>query len=147
MHRAAALLFSLAAAPVAAQGIGGTWRGLYQCGQGSTALTLTIAPAGKERVNALFHFEAAPDNPAVPAGCFEMTGRFEALSGRLTLDPSFWIARPADYVMVGLRGEMRGDTIAGQVEGPGCTEFRLARRSIPSAIAACRSLRRDVPHG
>ena len=147
MRRAAALLLCLAAAPAAAQGIGGTWRGTYNCGQGNTALTLTIAPAGKERVNALFHFEPAFDNPGVPAGCFEMTGRFEALSGRLTLDPSFWIARPDDYVMVGLRGEMRGDATPGQVEGPGCTEFRLARRSIPRAIAACRSLRRDAPPG
>ena len=142
-RRAAALLLCLAAAPAAAQEIAGSWRGTYTCGQGNTALTLTIAALDKERVSALFHFEAAPDNPGVPSGCFEMSGRFDARTGRLALAPGFWIARPQGYEMVGLEGQLGADGMAmsGRVDHPTCTSFQLVRRVIPNAIAACRGIR------
>lgn len=140
-RRAALLLLLLAVPAVAQEGVGGTWQGTYTCNQGNTALTLTISPVDKERVSALFAFEAAPDNPGVPSGCFEMTGRFDARSGSLHLEPSHWVRRPGGYIMVGLDGQVRGNgsQLAGTVDGPGCTTFRLARRSLPNAIAACRN--------
>lgn len=141
-RRAAALLLCLAATPAAAQEIAGTWRGIYTCAQGNTALTLTINRVGKDEVRALFHFQAAPDNPGVPSGCYELTGRVAAPSGRFTLTPSFWIAQPQGYMMVGLEGTIRADGMAmsGRVTDPSCTTFQLARRQIPDTVAACRGL-------
>jgi len=139
---AAAALLGLLGAPAAAQdAAGGTWRGEYVCGQGNTALALTIEPRKDGTLAALFHFAAAPDNPGVPAGCFEMAGRYEPATGRVDLRPLRWLRRPADYVMVGLDGQLSPDAAAieGLVRGPGCTGFRVARAPGPGAAEACRS--------
>lgn len=135
-------LFLLLAAPAAAQdGIGGTWRGAYVCAQGNTALALTIEPRKDGTLAALFHFEAAPDNPEVPTGCFEMNGRHDPATGRLAFSPVRWLRRPPFYVMVGLEGRVSGggQRIEGRVLGPGCTVFMLDRAPGPPAGDACRA--------
>lgn len=137
-----ALLLVLLAAPVAAQGtLRGTWRGAYQCAQGNTALALSIEPRKDGSLGALFHFEAATDNPGVPTGCFEMQGRFDPATGAVALRPLRWVLRPADYLMVGLAGRLsgRGERLEGQVQGPGCTAFLVERAPGPPAAEACRS--------
>lgn len=145
MRRAAAALLLVLATPAAAQGIAGSWQGTYVCRQGTSALTLTIATNDKARIAALFQFGPTADNPGVPQGCFEMAGRFEPATGTLQLEPAFWIVQPPGYLMVGVDGALRGDTLTGRIEGPGCTEFRLVRRAVPDAIAACRGLRAEAP--
>ena len=138
-----ALLASLAlAAPALAQdALRGTWRGAYHCNQGNTALALTIEPRKGGSLTALFHFEAATDNPGVPAGCFEMEGRHDPATGRLALLPLRWILRPPNSLMVGLEGTLSGagSRIEGLVAGPGCTAFRVERAPGPPAAEACRS--------
>ena len=138
---AGGLLLVLLAAPAVGQDLGGTWRGAYQCAQGNTALALTIEPRKGGALGALFHFEAAADNPDVPTGCFEMEGRFDPATGQVELSPLRWLLRPKDYVMVGLVGRLTGpgNRIQGQVRGPGCTAFVLERAPGPPAGAACRS--------
>jgi hypothetical protein len=140
--RAAALLAAvLAAASAAAQdGLRGTWRGGYVCAQGHTALALGIEPRKDGTVIALFHFEAAPDNPEVPTGCFEMEGRLDPVTGELALAPQRWLLRPGGYVMVGLVGRVSPEGVfAGVVRGPGCTDFRVERVSAAVAGQACRA--------
>lgn len=144
MRRAAAALLLMLAAPAAARDIAVSWQGSYVCGQGTTALTLTIATNDKSRIAALFHFGPTPENQSVPTGCFEMAGRFDPVTGRLQLEPAFWITQPTGYVMVGLAGEIQGDALSGRVDGLGCTAFRLVRRQVPDAVAACRSLRSEA---
>ncbi len=141
--RLAALLLLLLAGPAAAQedGIAGTWTGTYVCAQGNTAVSLTITPEGDgPRVGALFHFEAVPDNPDVPTGCYEMAGEYDALRRRLRLSPWRWLRRPPAYVMVGLDGLLSpdGSTLAGQVKGPGCSDFLVTRAARPADPEACR---------
>ena len=144
MTRAAVplLVVMLAAAPAAAQDeLRGTWRGDYVCAQGNTALALTIEPRKDGTLAALFHFEAAPDNPDVPTGCYEMQGRFTPSAGDVSLAPLRWIRRPPNYVMVGLDGRLSGDgrQIEGLVHGPGCSLFRVQRTSSTASAEACRS--------
>lgn len=143
MRPAAALLAALlAAAPAAAQEeMRGTWRGAYVCAQGNTALALTIEPRKDGTLSALFHFEAAPDNPDVPTGCYEMEGRFTPESREVLLLPRRWLQRPANYVRVGLQGRLSEDGTAmqGQVRGPGCAEFRVTRTAEAPSADACRS--------
>ncbi len=130
----------LLAAPAAAQDdLRGTWRGGYVCAQGQTALALTIEPRKDGTLAALFHFEAATENPGVPTGCFEMDGRHEAGSGRIVLQPRRWVLRPANYLMVGLEGVVAQGVMEGTVAGPGCTTFRVERAPGPPAAEACRS--------
>lgn len=141
MIRRAAVLVLLLAAPAVAQDLRGTWHGTYTCLQGNTALSLTVEPRKDGTLGALFHFEAAPDNPAVPTGCFEMSGRVDPASGRLELRPLRWLRRPADYLMVGLDGRLsrNGQVLEGRVLGPGCTTFRVERVDLPLAGDACRA--------
>jgi hypothetical protein len=139
---ALAVLPVFLALPAAAQPeLRGTWRGAYHCNQGNTALALSIEPRKDGTLSALFHFEAASDNPGVPTGCFEMEGRFDAASGRAELRPLRWVLRPPGYLMVGLEGvlSVEGARLEGRVAGPGCTSFRLERAPGPPAAEACRS--------
>jgi hypothetical protein len=141
--RAAAALLAalLVAAPAMAQEeLRGTWRGEYVCAQGNTAVALTIEPHMDGSLSALFHFEAAPDNPDVPTGCYEMRGAFTPATGAVALAPLRWLRRPPNYVMVGLDGQLSpdGGRIEGQVQGPGCSLFRLQRAGNASG-EACRS--------
>lgn len=139
---AAMAMLPAAALPATAQeALRGTWRGGYVCSQGHTALALTIEPRKDGTLAALFHFEAASDNPGVPTGCFEMDGRLDAATGRLSFRPLRWVVRPAGYVMVGLEGSLSPDTarLEGQVAGPGCTAFRVEREPGPAAGQACRA--------
>jgi hypothetical protein len=143
MRLAAALLAAmLAAAPAAAQEeLRGTWRGNYICAQGMTALALTIEPRKDGSLTALFHFEAVPDNPDVPTGCYEMQGRFTPATNQVALTPLRWLRRPPDYVMVGLEGRLApdGGQIEGLVQGPGCSFFRVQRSAQPATPEACRT--------
>lgn len=143
MRAAAGMLAAaLLAAPAAAQEeLRGTWRGDYVCAQGNTALALTIEPGKDGAFAALFHFEAVPDNPAVPTGCFEMMGRFTPMTGEAAFLPLRWLRRPADYVMVGLEGRLSpdGSVLEGLVQGPGCSSFSVRRVSGTAAAAACRA--------
>jgi hypothetical protein len=132
----------LLAVPAAAQqDLRGTWRGAYQCAQGNTALALSIEPRKDGSLTALFHFEAAADNPGVPTGCFEMEGDFDPATGQADLRPLRWVLRPAGYIMVGLAGRLSGmgDRLEGRVRGPGCTAFLVERAPGPPATEACRS--------
>lgn len=124
----------------APQSLTGTWVGTYRCAQGLTGLTLTIDEAGPERARATFLFYPERSNPAVPSGCFAMTGRYDAASRRLTLSGGRWIVRPRGYVAVGLAGtvDAGAGVIAGRVtEAEGCTSFRLERRAHPEDAPWC----------
>jgi hypothetical protein len=105
------------------------WSGSYTCGQGLTALDLSIShhPATHE-LTALFHFSEHGQNPGVPSGCFTMRGDYESESGRVTLYQETWIDRPVLYVMVDLDGSVDGDVLEGSVLGPGCSDFTLERQ-------------------
>jgi hypothetical protein len=114
------------------------WQGIYDCAQGLTGLTLTldIGPGGQ--VQGLFDFYPVVENPAVPHGCFQMSGSLDG-TGHLALTPGDWLLRPPFFVAVGLAGMRNGSSLGGAVEGPGCSIFLLhpaspqGRRDMPSA--------------
>lgn len=125
----------------AASPIAGAWSGEYVCNQGLTAITLTISRSDPSDVRALFHFYAAPSNPGVPTGCFDMSGTYDPASGRLVLKGGNWLLRPPNYYVVDFVGQIDPATgrFTGRAEGPGCTVFSLSRRGSPrSTPRACR---------
>ena len=117
----------------------GRWVGLYECGQGSTALELIIRPRAPLGVEALFHFTADPSNPGVPEGCYAMTGLRPSNGGEVKLTARGWILRPPGYVAVDLAGRLSPDGVGftGQVDGPGCTGFSLRRAAEAPLPSAC----------
>ena len=142
--RLALLLAGLAiAAPATAhQGVFGTWVGTYSCGQGRTALILSIQPGKAAPLSARFHFGATADNPSVPSGCFSMEGGYHQQSGSFLLMGDAWLHQPPDYVTVDLEGRHLADrdVIRGEVRGPGCRGFELRRAAVPAFDeAACRA--------
>lgn len=110
------------------------WRGLYQCAQGTTGLTLTIdLEAGV--VSAVFEFAAVDATPDVPPGSYRLGGTMTAeADGRLAIDlvPTQWIVQPPAYVMVGIsaRSNVERTALRGQITHPSCSTIEL-RRVLP----------------
>lgn len=109
------------------------WHGSYVCNQGLTRLQLTLRPLRgtvPRQVEAEFAFSADPDNPAVPAGSFRMTGTLDG-AGLLALKQDRWLEQPVDpsYRMVDLEGRLVvGDgqaMIRGRVTTYGCQDFAV----------------------
>lgn len=123
--------------PVPEAWLAGTWIGTYVCDQGLTRLQLDIHPQREAGVHAVFHFEAHPSNPGVPAGRFVMAGALLPGTSTLELHGVQWIEQRADYAMVGLRGEVSADhtQFTGEViDGYRCTGFTLRRSNAETHI-------------
>jgi hypothetical protein len=150
MVRAALIAAALWLAPLtaSAQTLAGEWIGFYVCGQGTTALRLTINDVPDEAgLTALFEFGPWPENPDIPSGSFAMRGILIPAADE-THDPVLdlrgieWIEQPHDYVMVDLTGAHQntpdGDIIAGAVTAQmpfnNCSEF-LVRRNPGAPIS------------
>ncbi|HEX3982724.1 MAG TPA: hypothetical protein VHX12_03430 [Acidisoma sp.] len=115
------------------------WRGAYQCAQGLTGVTLTLLLQPGGQAQGLFEFYPVTANPAVPEGCFEMSGVMD--HDRLTLSPGPWRLQPPGYVTVGLTGrEIDAKRMIGTIEGPGCAGFALVRQIVPAEPSACASV-------
>ena len=113
--------------------VSGDWQGTYSCRQGRIGLNLHLtqgAPLGAGGVTAVsgkFEFYPLADNPMVPAGSYEVSGRLAA--DKIILGGQRWINRPRGAGMVGLKGSLSGASISGSVVGGGCTQFELKRAS------------------
>jgi hypothetical protein len=77
---------------------------------------------GVKQITARFRFYALSENPGVPSGEYELSGRFDPVLGLVDLKPSKWIDRPDNYNMVALRGvlEEDGQTLKGAMDAEGC---------------------------
>ena len=108
----------------------GDWQGTYVCSQGLTRLRLTISAASHGRLNAIFDFGPVKENSEVPHGRYEMSGEFNAKTGRVALRAGKWIVQPTGYFTVDLDGYLNapGDQITGVVPAAGCSVFDLKRR-------------------
>jgi hypothetical protein len=111
----------------------GEWKGAYDCGQGMTGLTLTMADGGGDgdggdsSVEATFAFYEVPENPGVPSGSYRLEGSYA--DGGLALEGVEWIEQPDGYVMVGMESDFvtRPSYFAGKVLDPSCTAFLLMK--------------------
>jgi len=140
IRRLAFVALVLASTAATGQQVTATWVGHYTCPQGNTAVNLTIIEAKPGVLNAWFHFQAPPDNPDVPTGCYTMTGRYDAASRHVTLEPGGWLHQPLGYVMVGLEGEISADgaALSGEIDHPMCGAFATTRRAGPAAARPCQ---------
>ena len=116
--------------------VAGSWAGEYTCPQGLTSMTLDVNETKAGGVTALATFYAKPQNPGVPSGCFTMTGRFNASTGKFVLTQRQWIQRPDEFwYMIDLDGRVDGQSYRGAVGFPimpgACTTFELRKVARP----------------
>jgi len=141
-------LSGLTATVWATDDIQGVWEGRYICRQGPTGLTLTIEGSDPSRLTARFKFYPVPENPRVPHGELEMTGKFDPRVGHFQFRPGRWIQRPRGYATVGLSGLLESSgRLTGRLPVSGCQAFTLSRASsAPSRQAATPAApRRNIP--
>lgn len=120
------------AVPQAAQAasrIDGTWKGGYDCAQGTTQLTLTLKDSGNGDLTGDFQFRVGE-----VYGSYRLKGVITS-NGELKLNPTTWITRPEGYEMVGLAGraydrssEGKPDALYGDVTEAGCGKFAVERQ-------------------
>ena len=123
------LIGHLAASAQQSPNMAGNWSGTYTCAQGLTDLRLAIFQTTASRVTAVFKFSANSTNPGVPSGRYWMSGTYRRRSGKIVLRPSRWIKRPANYIMVGLAGDVENNhaSISGTVLNSNCSAFTVSR--------------------
>jgi hypothetical protein len=124
-------LLAVSGAPMLAgaqEGITGTWQGQYECPQGVTGLTLTIAGKTPNDLKGNFRFYPTPDNARAARGDYEVAVSFDPASRRVDVRGTRWIDQPPGYRFANLRGVLQGRQLIGTVESEGCGAFELTRR-------------------
>ena len=116
-----------AAQAIAQEPITGVWQGRYDCPQGVTGLTLTIAGTAAEGLKGNFRFYPTSDNAFPARGDYEVAVTFDAASGRFEVRGTRWVDQPPGYMFATLRGVLQGKQLVGTVENPGCGAFELTR--------------------
>ena len=102
---------------------GEDWIGRYQCAQGLTDLDLHIDAVNGDQVDATFIFAHGPSSAA---GSYKMRGTI-APDGNVVLVPGPWVARPPNYVSVGMSGVVNGTAFRGRIDNPTCGVFTVRR--------------------
>src|SRR3569832_1498152 len=129
----------IAQATAQVRSAGGEWTGKYVCRQGVTGVRLILSEDGSR---GLFQFFPLPENPAVPEGCFQVTGVFNSSTGALAVIPGTWYLKPRNFVSITFSGTVdeRGENFDGKIVGlAGCASVFLSRtaptRPLPSVCA------------
>jgi hypothetical protein len=127
----------------AADGIGGSYEGRYQCGDWHK-LDLQIRDLGSGRISAVFTFPVTQGR-AGGDGSYSMVGQFDERSRRFQLAPQAWLRRAPGYNMVGLEGvfDPASRSLRGKVGYFGCGAFELAPQGVP--LAALPQAPRPLP--
>jgi hypothetical protein len=102
---------------------GENWIGRYRCAQGTTEVDLRIDAVNGSQIDATFIFAHGPSGAA---GSYKMRGTLGP-DGSLTLAPGEWVARPPNYVSVGMSGNIHGKTYSGRIDNASCGAFNVQR--------------------
>jgi len=104
---------------------GESWIGRYQCAQGMTDLDLRIEAVNGSQIDATFVFAHGPSGAA---GSYRMHGAIGP-DGSVTFAPTSepWIARPPNYIAVGMSGAVNGDVYRGRIDHSSCGSFNVRR--------------------
>jgi hypothetical protein len=94
-----------------------------------TDLRLPIFQTTASRVTAVFRCSPNSTNPDGASGRFWLSGTYRSRSNSIVLRPSRWIKRPANYIMVGLAGDVTNakKSISGRVLSSGGSTFSATR--------------------
>lgn len=99
-----------------AKRVSGKWIGNYECFQGPTGVTLTLAGKKNGAVEGNLSFHPTSSNPKTATGRFVVTGSYYS-DGSLILGNGAWVEKPEGYITVSLKGKINSgfDTFTGVV--------------------------------
>lgn len=104
----------------------GSWVGNYYANQGKTSITLKINDISDDGSisNATFNFGPNKDNPNIPSGSYEMSGKLNRINNTIELNGVKWINQPNNYMMLDIHGEvdLKNHIINGYVTNSGTTQ-------------------------
>jgi hypothetical protein len=107
------------------------WRGIYECAQGLSAMTLRIDVAPGGVAIARYDFGPVESNPTVPHGAFLLAGSFEPNADggfAAELVATEWIVHPDNYFMVPLSiRSPDGKRLSGKSHHATCKPFTITR--------------------
>ncbi len=80
-------------------------------------------------IDGLFYFYGTAQNPSIPTGSYNMSGKFNKKTGKLRLGGASWVNRPKNYDMVPLSGviDKSFKMFTGKIEFQGCKKFTLRK--------------------
>ncbi len=110
--------------------VAGVWQGQFTCGFSTVGVTLAIAPAGGQEVDARFKFYPLDQRDRrVRHGEFALRGAFDKQTGEVVLRPTKWINQAQGHRLMGLRGVIAADgtSIAGRLQDSQCGNVQITR--------------------
>ena len=116
-----------ASGSVPLRALAGRWTGTYLCGQGETALHLTIDTPERDSAHTVFAFGPLPTNKSVPEGSYHMTAAY--VGTRLSFSAGSWINHPGNYETVDLLADkVSTSRISGVIAAnSACSTFHVDR--------------------
>jgi len=105
---------------------GQLWSGWYTCAQGETELVFRVTETHGTSVKAVFEFDHSQSGAY---GSYDVDGKFDTRSSRITFTPGAWIEHPPSYTAVGMTGLVKNNTFSGKIDQDSCGEFTLSLRT------------------
>jgi len=111
-------------------GVTGVWEGQYQCQDEAIGISLDITEPRGSDITAVFEFFPLPGSLSFPRGKFSMSGRFDPVGKKISLESGKWIKRPLGFERHDIEGQLEasGSEITGRILTTGCAEFVLKAR-------------------
>jgi len=112
-------------------GLTGTWKGQYVCGQGEAAAEVVISDVSDTgNVRGTFHFFPIQGRKNVADGEFAVIGSVNPDLAVLNIQPGGWIRQPQGYFPIGFQAPYTPSATAmdGRLtNAPGCTTITLRK--------------------
>jgi len=110
--------------------VAGLWEGEYRCQDEAIGFSLDITEPQGSDVTAVFEFFPLPGSLSFPRGKFSMSGHFDPVGKKISLESGEWIKRPLGFERHDIEGQLEasGSQITGRILTTGCAEFVLKAR-------------------
>jgi hypothetical protein len=105
------------------------WRGWHECNGVKIGTTAHISIDLSGEISGVREFYPLPDDPNRASGSFNISGRYQRDSGKISLLAGEWISQPSGYLKCDFIGaiDQSGARIAGTSPGCPCGRFELQR--------------------
>ncbi len=111
--------------------LSGIWKGSYRCGQGETAVTVSLSVEDGGAAHGTFTFGNLPGHSNVKPGKYLIEGRYDERGDSLQMRPAGWIEKPPGYTQVGfaVAYERAAQRLTGRIQFDSCSTITLEKTS------------------